>query len=248
MGLELRFEPIPSLEGIYRSGAVPLILLNSLRPSGRRAYTCAHELGHHVFGHGTSVDALLDQPDDSFDPGEYMADCFASALLLPQVAVSRAFAARGWKAETCSTIEMFTIARYFGVGYTTLVGYLENTLMMLSTVRANELRRSSPKSIRRELLGTDATAGEATVVDDHWETRSVDVEVGDVIVLPKGWRTEGACILPDVAGGIAVARAVRPGRGAIESASSPITVRVCRQHYRGLADYRFDEDPDDQES
>ncbi len=248
MGLELRFEPIPSLEGIYRSGAASLILLNSLRPSGRRKYNCAHELGHHLFGHGTSIDALLDQSDDSFDPAEYVADRFASALLLPQVAVSRAFAVRSWTAESCTAIEMFTIARYFGVGYTTLIGYLENTLMTLPAARAQALRRRSPKSIRRELLGTDITGGDAIVVDDHWEGRSVDLEVGDLIVLPKGRRAQGACIVPGLAGSVPVARGVRPGKGTIESGLSSIAVRVGRRDYRGLADYRFDEDPDDQEA
>lgn len=248
MGLELRFAAIPSLEGIYRPGVAPLILLNSLRPSGRRAYNCAHELGHHLFGHGTCIDALLHQASDGFDPDEYLADRFAAALLLPKVAVARAFAARGLAATSCTAIEMYIIAGYFGVGYTTLLGYLENTLAVLPTTRATELRRSSPKSIRCELLGSYTTESNIIVVDGHWQGRTVDVEVGDLILLPKGRLLHGACIVPDAAGKLAIARAVRPGAGAIESGSSSIDVRVCRRNYQGLADYRFEEDPDDQGS
>ena len=248
MGLELRFETISSLEGIYLAGTAPLILLNSLRPPGRRAYNCAHELGHHLFGHGTRFDALIDGASSRFDPLEYMADRFALALLLPKLAVSRALAVRGWAATTCSPIEVFTIAGYFGVGYTTLIGYLENTLGVLPTARAGELRRSSPKSIRCELLGTHMTGGGVIVVDDHWQDRSIDAEVGDLIILPKGRRLQGACLAPHPAGQGAVARAVRPGSGAVESSSSSLTVRVCRRGYRGLGDYLFEEDPDDQGS
>jgi hypothetical protein len=248
MGLELRFETIASLEGIYRAGVIPLILLNSLRPSGRRAYNCAHELGHHLFGHGTRIDVLLEQADEGFDPYEYMADRFASALLLPQVAVSRAFAARGWAAESCTAIDIFTIAGYFGVGYTTLIGYLQDTLGALPTARAEKLRRSSPKSIRRELVGEDRPSGSVVVVDHHWEARSVDMEVDDLMVLPNGGRPQGACIVTDRPGRLAIVRAARPGLGAIEIASASIAVRVSRRDYRGLADYRFDEDPDEQES
>lgn len=248
MGLEVRFETISSLEGIYRAGPAPLILLNSLRPPGRRAYTCAHELAHHLFGHGTCVDALLDQADERFEPSEYVADRFASALLLPKVAVSRAFATRGWVVQTCTPIEMYTIAGYFGVGYTTLVGYLENTLAILPTARAQELRRSSPRSIRHALLGTDATAVGVVVVDEQWGGRPIDVEVGDLIMLPPRRRLQGTCVVVESTGAHPIARAVRPGTGVLEAESSSIAVRVCRREYRGLYDYRFEEDPDDQGS
>jgi len=47
LGIELRFMPIPSLEGVYRAQLRPIILISSDRPPGRQAYTGAHELGHH---------------------------------------------------------------------------------------------------------------------------------------------------------------------------------------------------------
>jgi hypothetical protein len=45
-----------SMEGFYFKPAN--ILVSSLRPVGRRAFTCAHELGHHWFGHGSTIDQL----------------------------------------------------------------------------------------------------------------------------------------------------------------------------------------------
>ena len=76
------------------------------------------------------------------------------------------------------------------------------------------------------LRNVRVTDGSVTIVDDYWEARSIDVEVGDLIVLPKGYRPLGACITPDTAGRLPVARARRPGKGAIESGSS--SVSTCR--------------------
>jgi Zn-dependent peptidase ImmA (M78 family) len=54
-GCEVRFMALSSLEGIYSPTPRPVIVLGSERPAGRRSYTCAHELGHNEFGHGTRI-------------------------------------------------------------------------------------------------------------------------------------------------------------------------------------------------
>jgi hypothetical protein len=51
LGVTVRFNNI-NMEGMYQRGAPPRIHLSARRPLPRRAYNCAHELGHHVFGHG----------------------------------------------------------------------------------------------------------------------------------------------------------------------------------------------------
>ena len=50
LGIEVRFTDIPSMEGMYYLASEPSIILSSLRPPGRRVFTCAHELGHHSNG------------------------------------------------------------------------------------------------------------------------------------------------------------------------------------------------------
>src|ERR1700682_610334 len=50
MGVDVRFLPYSSMEGMYRKSNIPVIFVSALRPAGRQTYTCAHELGHHVFG------------------------------------------------------------------------------------------------------------------------------------------------------------------------------------------------------
>src|SRR5947209_14102365 len=55
LGIEVRFIDLPSMEGMYCKNPNPIILVSSLRPAGRQGFNCAHELGHHVFKHGTHV-------------------------------------------------------------------------------------------------------------------------------------------------------------------------------------------------
>jgi Zn-dependent peptidase ImmA (M78 family) len=73
LGIEVRFLDIPSMEGIYRGPKHPTIILSSLRPPGRQAYNCAHELGHHDLGHGAQFDELIDERSQErrFDPKEF---------------------------------------------------------------------------------------------------------------------------------------------------------------------------------
>lgn len=55
--LDVHLRAIPSLEGMYSPNG-PHIVIGSTRPAGRRAFTCAHELGHRMLGHGLSERAL----------------------------------------------------------------------------------------------------------------------------------------------------------------------------------------------
>jgi Zn-dependent peptidase ImmA (M78 family) len=91
LGIKLSFIPIPSLEGVYQGQPNPVILVSSDRPPGRQAYTGAHELGHHVYGHGVAVGAASgevgQEPPESAGPEEYLADRFAGFFLMPKTAV-----------------------------------------------------------------------------------------------------------------------------------------------------------------
>jgi Zn-dependent peptidase ImmA (M78 family) len=73
LGVTVRFNNI-NMEGMYQRGVPPRIHLSARRPLPRRAYNCAHELGHHIFGHGSSIDELREdaksQPWE--DPKEFL--------------------------------------------------------------------------------------------------------------------------------------------------------------------------------
>lgn len=107
----------PSMEGMYKAGVRPEIALSSMRPLGRKVFTCGHEVGHHAFGHGSSIDELRDDSDAVFQPNEFLADAFSGFVLMPQLGVRNAFQMRRWDIKTATPVQVFAVACHFGVGY-----------------------------------------------------------------------------------------------------------------------------------
>lgn len=244
-GIEVRFLDLPSMEGMYCKSANPMIIINSLRPSGRKAYTCAHELGHHVFGHGTHIDELGDgylrRP-----PKEYLADVFAGFLLMPKVGVLRALNLRTWSLSVLSPIEIYTLAGYFGVGYTTFVFHLHESLGMISASTRDSL--SAPKliEVRSMLLGEDCRKN-LVVVENSWAERAVDAEVGDLILGPRDSKNEGCCIeyVKTISRGNlyqGVAQGI--GKLVLGDGTWSAFVRVSKKDFVGRSIFRHLEDPE----
>ena len=248
LGVEVRFLDLPSMEGMYLSAPGPTIIISSLRPPGRRAFTCAHELGHHKYGDGEEIEELLEQWDKPrFDPKEFKADCFAGALLMPKMAVSKAFAVRGWCMEECTPAQAFLIAGYFGVGYATLIHHMRSALQVLHGTRAQALLGVSPRKAQSLLLGL-RMPHKVVEVDAYWTGRAVDVEVGDFIFVRSGAQSDGACIEPssDVEHG-RLFRAARPGIGRLEAGTAwSAFVRVSRRDFVGRSVYRHWEEVEDE--
>lgn len=241
-GVDVRFASIPSLEGMYMPQGREIVI-GSLRPCGRRAFTCAHELGHDAFGHGLRIDELLDgrAATNRKDDTEFVADRFAAALLMPKLAVLQAFVVRGWQIGSCTAAQALAIAGLLGVGYTTLIGYLAGTLGVIDKPAAERLRKVAPKTIRAEILGTDSPGG-MVVVDEFWRGRPVDLEVGDHVVVPEGTSASGDLLEPARE---RVFVAAAPGTARMERGPWSVDVRVMRVDYTGLAVYRHLEEVDD---
>lgn len=243
----VRLEPLASLEGMYSPDG-PTIVLGSLRPFGRRSFTCGHELGHHSLGHGFRVDELVDGDANpsTRDGVEYAADRFAAALLMPKLAVASAFTSRGWTMAACTAEQVYVVAGALGVGYTTLAGYLHHTLHEVDNGHASRLIRERTSKIRRRLLGFEPPRG-LLVVDRVWGRRPADIEVADLMLVPRDSSIDGACLLAD---GLdheqRVVRAVAPGTGRVSKNGWSVTVRIARSAFRGLAGYRHLEDADDE--
>lgn len=243
--INVHFRAIPSLEGMYSPNG-PVIVIGSMRPAGRRAFTCAHELGHHALGHGLSVDELVeDQDTNPKTDNEYAADRFAAALLMPKLAVTKAFTSRGWSISTCTTEQAYVIAGFFGVGYTALVGYLDHSLHVIRTGASRRLGQVRLSAIRKRILGFEP-AHNLIVVDAHWGERPVDLQVGDVLLLPKGSRVEGSALR---VGGLVrdqvLVNGVAPGSAEVTANGRIVSARVGRPAFEGLAVYRHLEDDDD---
>ena len=252
----MRFNNI-NMEGMYQRGVPPRIHLSARRPLPRRAYNCAHELGHHVFGHGSSIDELREDAKAHpwEDPKEFLADTFAGFILMPIIGLRRAFSVRGWTPETATAAQIFTIACEFGVGYATLLTHLSVGMNMLSSGRASALQRVSPKALRMDILG--ALTPEPLIVADryHCPPPTLDAEVKTLLLLPPGTRVavgDGLAFERDLSAG-RLFRAVKPGIvQATANDDWAVFVRVAPIQknepygYVGLAQFRhLEEDPDE---
>ena len=240
LGIEVRFTDIPSMEGMLYCDAEPVIILSSLRPMGRRSFTCAHELGHFHYGHGTIVDKLVGKsPKIGFDSTEFVADCFAGALLMPKMAVQRAFSVRNWSIEGSTPGQIYTVSNYFGVGFSTLVHHLSKSLRLLPEPHAEELLMVGPRKAQAQVLGWES-ADKVWVVDSHWSGRAIDVEVGDFILAQRETDHEGGCLEGvEVSGNGRLFRACQSGLGRICNASGwSAFVRVSRRAFVGRSIFR----------
>jgi Zn-dependent peptidase ImmA (M78 family) len=107
--LELRFMEVKSLEGFYLSdGTAGQINVCGYRPAGLQRFTAAHELGHHVFGHGSTFDPQLDYADrfSSVSAEERLAELFARYLLMPRRAVHKGLANIGADLKKLQSFEV----------------------------------------------------------------------------------------------------------------------------------------------
>ena len=154
-GIEVRFQNISSMEGLYYNDGKPLILISSCRPRGRVAFNCAHEYGHHVFGHGDRIDEVIDSTSKKqWEPDEFLADCFAGFFLMPKIAISKAFAVRGWNVAECTSDQAFVISGYMGVGYKSLLTHMYYSLKSISYEHFNQLNSFSPKALKSSFTGS----------------------------------------------------------------------------------------------
>jgi Zn-dependent peptidase ImmA (M78 family) len=250
MGVKVTFSDI-DMEGMYQQGKPPRIYLPSsiIRPIGRRAYTCAHELGHHVFGHGSTIDELAEERgQNSWElPNEFIADSFASHLLMPTLALRNAFAIRGILPEAATPIQLHLIASIFKVGYSTLLTHLRFGAEMISFVRYEKMKRIKLPAIRAEILG-QITSRPLLTFDEQSNSPTIDAEVEHLLVVPTGVSCESDAL--QFAGNVAlgaVFEAKRPGivRIARPDGTWAAFARISRKNYVGHAGYRHLEDDTD---
>jgi Zn-dependent peptidase ImmA (M78 family) len=246
LGVTVRFTDI-NMEGMYSGGEPPRIFVSSQRPLARRVFTCGHELGHHEFGHGATIDEMKEEAAAFKDenPDEFLVNAFSSFVLMPIIGLRGAFARRGTDVHTATPAQILAVANNFGVGYATLITHLAYGVQEIAGGRARELLRSTPKSIRRSLLGDDSSEP-LVIVEACWSAKPIDVEVGTSILLPEGSAVEGNVLRPAGSCGTGdIYEAVRPGLGRVSLApGSEHFVRVTHKGYSGLGRYRHMEDDD----
>jgi len=249
-GVSVFFHDIPSMEGVYQADATPqpAIIVSSLRPAGRKALTCGHELGHHIFKHGTQWDELMDSRTQArrFEPVEFLVDVFSAAVQMPKLAVTHEFAKRSLDPTLSSAEDIYALSTLFGVSYSGFVTHMERSLGIINMRRASELTKQQPKQLRESLLG-EACPQNLVIVDEHWQDKTIDIEVGDLILLPADTELEGTnAEVTESSARRTLIAAMTPGICRVSSASDWASfVRISRKDYVGRAPYRFDEEIED---
>jgi IrrE N-terminal-like domain len=249
VGADVRFLDAPSLEGMFVRDPGPRILLPSTkhRPKARILFSCAHEVGHQQFDHGTKADRYVEDGESGvgFVADEYLADVFAGHLLMPRAAVMEAFERRRWSAEACTPHQAFAIASELGVGYGTLITHLNAAMEILSSNHRDALSKVSPKTIKSDLAGA-IWPGPLTIADAAWRHAPIDIEISELLILPTA--SGNGCGLLKLRGehsGRSIYMAVRSGTGQLDIGGGPLSIRVARQHYIGPLKNRYLDDPDE---
>lgn len=250
LGVDVRFQALPSIEGFLTKIPSPVIFLSSLRPAGRTRFTCAHELGHLWLGHENSpVDETFQDLGalNSDETQEFEANMFGLFLLMPKSAVQNAFVSRGRSVRNCSRIDVFRVSNWLGVGYSTLITHMKGNLKLLAPEHAAMLMKHRPKDIASELLGYQP-ANSVTVVDGYWRTRPIDIEVGDILLSDSRLQTTGesAVLQYEPSGGKHVYSGMAPGICQVaDSKGWSNIVRIKKRQYVGRSMFRHLEEPKD---
>lgn len=246
----VRFNDLASMEGMYDRSPKPRIHLSALRPLARRAFTCAHELGHHVFGHGSTIDELRDDQSNANarHPNEILADAFASFVMMPTLGLREAFAKRGLDPNHANATEMYAVACNFGVGQATLVNHLAYGVGLITQAQRDRLGSITPKMIRTELIG-EVIPEPLILADQHWNSPTLDIEQGALLLLPHSVVVDAAMLTPErnlIPGRLFRATKCGITRVAVPGTSWATYVRIAKCRYVGLAQFRHLEDNEDE--
>jgi len=154
-GLWLFFQPMDNLLGAYLPGG---ILITNKRPQSVQRLTAAHEYGHHVLKHKTSLDDAGDieqMPDVDRELGEVAAQAFAVDFLMPLQLVNKLWADLGLPqdARNVEARQIYLLSLLLGASYTATIYQLVDS-KKITRSKGNELRQYSPKQIKQSIAGT----------------------------------------------------------------------------------------------
>ncbi len=116
------------------------------RASGRRRFTTAHELGHHVKGDDYRAETLGE------GAGETFANLFAIFLLLPRTGVEQAFDSARRAPGGNERLAALTVSTQFGVSWSACCWHLYNLGLLDDAVRT-ELQSRNPTDKELQAAG-----------------------------------------------------------------------------------------------
>ena len=178
--LWLMFQPLEGLYGIYQQAgdAAGVVINVKVHPALQR-FTAAHELGHHLLGHENSLD-----PEDHIrrfshlEAQELEAQFFAAEFLMPIAAVNSIASEFDIDKASVAADDVYQMSLRLRTSYVATVNRLQ-TLDWYGSARARELRKVTPKSIKRNMLRSPLSDARSDVWQVTRATSHVAAQVGD---------------------------------------------------------------------
>jgi hypothetical protein len=237
-----------NMEGFYERGPPARIFLSAHRPLVRRTFNCAHELGHHRFGHGSTIDELKlasANKSQSELPEEVLANSFAGFALMPAIAIQRALFRRAILPSKAGPLDLYKVACDFGVGYSTLLTHMTFALDELSGGQLQKLEKWKPNDLRRMLVGY-VDSSPVLIVDELGEALTAELECDYKLVVPTDSHIDGCGLVfeKSLSSGD-LYRAGTAGLTRVQMKSRVIDIRVMPKKYIGRAQFRYMENTDD---
>jgi Zn-dependent peptidase ImmA (M78 family) len=180
-GVALIYRPLPTLFGVYLHGASagPGIMVNNSLTRAVRRHSAAHELGHHRFGHGSSIDPGADVADPSaalftnrtgvWPDQEKTAEAFASWFVMPRRAVVTVLDDMA-VVTPHTAAQVYQLALRLGATFTATVRHL-GVLKLISQAQARSWAGVAPAALKRQLAA-------------DWVNSTRGVDVWDLTVAP----------------------------------------------------------------
>lgn len=242
LGIDVRFVDV-NMEGLYvNNKGTSQILLSCLRPFPRRTFTCAHELGHHVFNHGLKVDIISDESADSSvkSSDEILVDAFAAALLMPVGGIQAEFTKRNMSFQSATPIDFYVISSVFGVGYQTLITHCKVN-RLINDLKSIELLKFTPAKIFKAHFRNVEEKSFFKIIDGKCNPKPIDLEVSNYIVLPSDFIVDDDFLdkkYEAQLGSLFLAK--KPGISSVHSNKTETSyfIRIQPQNYVGFAEYR----------
>jgi Zn-dependent peptidase ImmA (M78 family) len=196
-GIPLIYRRLPTLFGVYLNGGStgPGILLNNALTRPVRRHTAAHELGHHRFGHASTVEAGADPSNPSaslhstrhggWSDEEKTAEAFASWFLMPRRGVLALLSDMGL-AVTDKAAQVYQLSLRLGVTFAAAVRHLA-VLKLITQAQTRDWATVAPATLKRRLAGNWASPTQGidvwdlTVAAHH--TPSSVASPGDIVMV-----------------------------------------------------------------
>jgi len=150
------FRPLKNLLGAFIDDPAEGIMITTKRSLRIQRFTAAHELGHSIMHHSSSLDGkeILTRGSyaSSFDIREFQANIFAARLLTPPWLIVRHMKRQGWTRENLEEpLVVYQLALRIGSSYSATCHALADAKAITPAIRA-KLLDVSTKAIKQQLV------------------------------------------------------------------------------------------------